>query len=495
MTINAFDPEGPGLLNVFDISPVGMAITREDFKFTRINDTFCSMMGFSREELMALTFKDITHPDHLSFDLVSYQRLLAGEIPLYKTEKRYIRKDGQIIWGILNLILLPETKGEYKYVLAVVEEITTRKEAEEALMLSEEKYRLLFENLSYGFFMAEVITDHNEPVNFRILEVNRYVKDIIGKEPEELKGKTAVDVVPGVKTEIIRKLSMPALTGEPVTLETYSDILHKYLRIHSYCPLKGYFAAFYEDVTEYRTAEKDIRVKNEELHRLNAEKDKFFSIIAHDLKSPFHNFINLTRMMEEKFPSSTPEKNLEYIRMLGDSSVNLFRLLENLLDWAKLQRGMTTVNPVSLQLSEAVQSNLDMVSEQARKKNIGITMDVPDQMKVYADERMVDGILRNLLTNALKFTGPGGKIAITARPHDRTHVLISFRDTGIGMDREMLEGLFRIDVNTGRTGIEGEASSGLGLILCKEFVERNGGRIWVESKPGEGSEFSFTLPG
>ena len=174
--------------------------------------------------------------------------------------------------------------------------------------------------------------------------------------------------------------------------------------------------------------------------------------------------------------------------------MNLFRLLENLLDWAKLQRGLTTLDPVNLSLSEAVESNLDMLAEPARKKEIRISTDVPEDMQVHADERMLNGILRNLLTNAVKFTPQGGEISVEARHLGRQWIETSVRDSGIGISPEMCERLFRIDVSTGRPGTEGEPSSGLGLILCKEYVERNGGKIRVESTPGKGSAFYFTLP-
>jgi PAS domain S-box-containing protein len=482
---------------IFEACPVGMALTHLDFTFATANETFCNMLGYSEQELKKLTFKDFTHPNDLTHDLISLDLLVTGRITSYKTEKRYIRKDGQVIWGLLNVILIRDDAGTGRNYLVVVEEITYRKTAEEALRVSEEKYRLLFENLNYGFLMGEVITDQtNEPVDFRIVEVNRYVKEFLGFDPVEVRGKTILEIFPTAEMEIdvIKKICSPALTGIPVAVESYSTTLKKHLKIHSYCPVKGYFAAIYEDVSERWKAEAEVREKNDELRRLNVEKDKFFSIIAHDLKSPFHTFINLTRMMEEKFPSFTLVKNLEYIRMIGDSAVNLFRLLENLLDWAKLQRGMISVNPVSISVLSAVESNLDMVRDHARKKNIDVSTDVPEDMQVYADERMVDGILRNLITNAVKFTQPGGKIAVAAKHQDRTHIVISVRDTGIGISRKMCDNLFRLDVSSGRPGTEGEVSTGLGLILCKEFVERNGGTISVKSKPGKGSVFSFTLP-
>ncbi len=163
--------------------------------------------------------------------------------------------------------------------------------------------------------------------------------------------------------------------------------------------------------------------------------------------------------------------------------------------WSRLQRGLFAFNPSIYPLMPRISENMQMVMEAARKKEISISYDVPEKLEVLADGNMLGGIIRNLATNAVKYTPRGGCILISAEKNSDHAVEISVRDTGIGMDAEMLAGLFRLDSVSNRTGTEGEPTTGLGLILCKDFVEKHGGKLWAESETGKGSTFRFTLPG
>jgi len=232
----------------------------------------------------------------------------------------------------------------------------------------------------------------------------------------------------------------------------------------------------------------------EELKEANAAKDKFFSIIAHDLRGPFSGFLGLTEIMAEDLPSLTMDEIQGFSVNMRNSASSLYRLLENLLQWSKMQQGSIPFNPELLQLLQVVDECITMVIEQAKNKGIEITFDVKDDLKVFADSNMLQTIIRNLVSNAMKFTPKGGKISVSAKAIDDKNIEIAVKDTGIGMTSEMINNLFRLDVKTNREGTDGEPSSGLGLLLCKEFVEKHGGKIWVESQEGKGSEFKFTLP-
>ena len=176
------------------------------------------------------------------------------------------------------------------------------------------------------------------------------------------------------------------------------------------------------------------------------------------------------------------------------SATNLYSLLGNLLEWSRMQRGLTTFVPSSFQLMQRISESMVYVLESAVKKEISISYDIPENLEVYADKNMIGGIIRNLVSNAVKFTPKGGKITISAKSGSYNSIEISIKDSGIGMNTNMIEHLFRLDVNTSRTGTEGEYSTGLGLILCKDFIEKHGGKLWIESEPGKGSTFRFTLP-
>jgi signal transduction histidine kinase len=179
---------------------------------------------------------------------------------------------------------------------------------------------------------------------------------------------------------------------------------------------------------------------------------------------------------------------------MKNSATNLFRLLENLLNWARMQKGRITFTPEIMVLLPVVGESVEILREQAKTKKIQIDLDIPDDLEAYADKNIFQTIIRNLVSNAIKFTHRGGNVLISAfRATDR-EVQISIRDTGIGMDQELVDNLFRIDVKTNRKGTEGELSTGLGLLLCKEFVEKHSGKIWVESKEGKGTVFHLSLP-
>jgi len=243
-----------------------------------------------------------------------------------------------------------------------------------------------------------------------------------------------------------------------------------------------------------RTSEQNYRNKNEELMKLNVEKDKFFSILAHDLRSPFNSFLGLTKMLVEGTPSLTQDKIQKIAESMRKSATNLYGLLENLLEWSSLQTGIKTFNPASVKLHERISETMASIREMASRKGIDINYNIPEDLVVYADENMLGSIIRNLSSNAVKFTHRGGNVIITVNPNSNGYVEISFRDTGVGMHREMVENLFKLDIDTSRKGTDNEPSTGLGIILCKEFVEKHGGKLWVESEEGKGSTFYFTLP-
>jgi len=241
-------------------------------------------------------------------------------------------------------------------------------------------------------------------------------------------------------------------------------------------------------------AQNDLYFKTEQLEKLNAEKDKFFSIIAHDLRGPFSAFLGFTQMMVEDLHAMELKDIQEMAVSMKGSAENLYRLLENLLQWAKMQRGLIPYNPEVFSLLPIITESISMVNESAKNKEIRISCEIQEELDVYVDSNILQAVLRNLISNAVKFTPKGGEISLAAKPSGNKLIELSITDSGIGMNAVMLDNLFEINNNSNRQGTEGEPSSGLGLILCKDFVEKLGGEIWVESEVGKGSVFSFTIP-
>ncbi len=252
---------------------------------------------------------------------------------------------------------------------------------------------------------------------------------------------------------------------------------------------------------ELTVANNDLIFQNEkelklvaELATLNAEKDKFFSVIAHDLRGPLSSFLGLTSLLNEKLTGMTLDEIQVMAILMKKSATNLNNLLGNLLEWSRMQRGLATFNPVSFILRQPVSEIIETIQEAANKKNISISTDIPAGLKTFADVNMLMSIMRNLCSNAVKFTYKGGSILVSAKPVSGNRIEISVKDTGIGMNETLLQDLFRIDGNSSRKGTDDEPSTGLGLIICKDFVEKHAGILSVESQEGQGSIFRFTLP-
>lgn len=240
-----------------------------------------------------------------------------------------------------------------------------------------------------------------------------------------------------------------------------------------------------------RHQSKKLMEQSIELQKLIATKDKFFSILAHDLRGPIGGFMGITDFLLEDL--SADEKN-ELSIELNHSAHSLFSLLENLLEWARIQQGQIAFNPVDIDLNELVQECLKAQSDSIRKKDIRIDVTIAENQVVFADENMLQSIIRNLLSNAVKFTPKNGNISVSASTNQNGSVVVLIKDSGIGMKSEMVSNLFCLNANNSRPGTEGERSSGLGLHLCKDFVEKHGGEIWVESEVNIGTSFYFSIP-
>lgn len=237
-----------------------------------------------------------------------------------------------------------------------------------------------------------------------------------------------------------------------------------------------------------------LLVKNNELEVLNMEKDKLFSIIAHDLRGPFSSFLGLTEIMAEEIATFTTEELKSFAENMNISAKNLYNLLENLLQWSRLQRQSIPFTPTLVNLKRSIEDNLGLIIESATKKNLQIKVNVPEDYNLEADDSMLQIVIRNITSNAVKFTGRGGTIFISAKLSGTGDIIISFRDNGIGMDEKMRSSIFKLDSKNGRSGTEGEPSTGLGLVICKELIEAHKGRIDVLSEVGKGTEFIITLP-
>src|SRR5664280_373109 len=249
------------------------------------------------------------------------------------------------------------------------------------------------------------------------------------------------------------------------------------------------------DITKHKLAEEEIKLKNELLLTTNAEKDKFFSIIAHDLRGPLSSFLSATQILSDDIQTMDTQEIKEITVSMKESAQNIYTLLENLLEWSRLRRGGLAFDPEILNLREKVTDCIDVLTETAKKKKVDIVISIAEETDAYVDNHMFESIVRNLVSNAIKFTNVGGKISVEAISNNNHFIEMKVSDSGIGMSPELKSKLFLLSEKTSRPGTNGEMSTGLGLLLCKEFIEKHGGKIWVESEVGKGSSFYFTIPG
>ena len=249
-----------------------------------------------------------------------------------------------------------------------------------------------------------------------------------------------------------------------------------------------------ENFKHIQSLNDELAKSETELIKLNAKKDKFFSIIAHDLKNPLQGFLGLTKDLAENFNTFNLDELNDYFVTLYDTAKQLYKLLENLLLWSRIQRGSVEQKYEILSLKDLINLNIDLSKINAKRKNINVLNNVDKDISVYADLNMLNTIIRNLLSNAIKFTPEGGRIEFKAAyiPGDKK-VIFKIIDNGVGIDEDTKSKLFKIDKQMTTKGTNNESGTGLGLILCQDLVEKNNGTISVQSKPGEGTAFIISL--
>ncbi|MDG5767860.1 hybrid sensor histidine kinase/response regulator [Balneolales bacterium ANBcel1] len=242
-----------------------------------------------------------------------------------------------------------------------------------------------------------------------------------------------------------------------------------------------------------KKSQDELIEKNQELQQLNTSKDKFFSIISHDLKSPFQGLIGLTELLYEDIEQMGKEDIHEFAKMINESSRNLLNLLENLLEWSVLERNKEVFEAETTDLNPVLERNVRLFEASCSKKKITLKNNASGPVTAWCDKNMVDTVIRNLVSNAIKYTPEGGTITLESEA-DKETATVRVRDSGIGMDEQTRNNLFRIDEMKSRPGTNQEKGTGLGLLICKELMEKNDGEISVESAPGKGSVFTIRLP-
>lgn len=333
----------------------------------------------------------------------------------------------------------------------------------------------------------------------------RYVKiaptnhSLLIKRPEEMVNKTVYDIFDISTARYFHDSILKCLdTKELVVIEYPLKIDGQNRWFTARISWKSDRTVIYQafDITEQKNIHQELARSEQNLSVLNATKDKFFSIIAHDLRSPFNQILGFSELLLDEYDDISPETHKIYISNIHKSSKQTLWLVDNLLSWSQSQRGLLVFSPVNIKFIDLVEEILLLFRDALSSKEIQLQVSIGANLMVYADKDMLSTVLRNLVSNAIKYTPLKGKITISANPaagSPSSAVQVTVEDNGTGIEPDLLEDLFTVKQKGSRPGTQNEKGTGLGLILCKELVEKLGERIWVESDPEKGSRFIFTL--
>ena len=450
--------------------------------------------GFSREELKNQTGSDLLeyiHPKERIKVKDHFSSFINEEREPGVLEFRIRMKDGATNW-VRSLSTTIEYKGGKAVQIALID-ISEWKNVEEKLNASKEKYRLLAEAVK------DIILFHD--IKGRILYVNQAAVEISGWSCQELLAKNVGEFLVDERLEKIRQSSKSEKKRKDGIYET--RILNKagkeyYLEVNSSLMkneegIKGILVVA-RDITEKKHQEEKINKYYQELKRINNQKDKYFSLLAHDLKSPFISLLGYSEFLANEVENLSQEEIREYASSINVSSRGIYNLLENLLQWSSFQTGRLDYSPENFVLNDILDEVFFLYYSYAVKKGINLKNNLHSgKIKAYADKNMVSTILRNLVSNAIKFTSKGGIVSISSSKAEN-NILLKVEDTGRGITEDKLDSLFTIEKSIASEGTEKEKGSGLGLVLCKEFIEKNNGEIFVKSVPGKGTSFEITIP-
>lgn len=347
------------------------------------------------------------------------------------------------------------------------------------------KYNSLKDIQETNFYLYKCYKDKGEfEIALDNFENYSRIKDLIYSKDSEKKM---------ANLEFQREIALKDQQIEIQTLRIKSETRKVYLLIVVSIAVATLFGLFLFLYIYNRRNNQLLKEKNALISSINNQKDKFYSIIAHDLKGPFNGFLGLTELMADDIDNMSNEEIKFAASNMRSSAKNLFNLLENLLEWSRMEQNLIPFTPKKYQLESFVLDSIVTLRDNASKKEITINTNIPSSFAIFADKNMFQAVVRNIVLNAIKFTPKKGTIDIQAT-QKHTDIIIAVKDTGIGMCPKTIDELFKIDIQNNRIGTDNEPSTGLGLILCKEFIEKHNGKIWAESEEGNGSIFFISFP-
>ena len=480
---------------IFEESPFSILMTGKDFGILRANSAFCNLIGYKEEDLKSLTFRNFTHPDYIANDEISLLNLVAGEIPLYHSEKRYIRSDGSIIWGSTSVSIIRNKMAEVQFFLVMIEDITARKKAAFELSSSVSLLRATLESTEDGLLVVDF--------NGKIVQYNQKFADM-WKIPEEVlapgEDSKALEYVqsglidPESFLAIIKHLySNPEATSFDLLEFTDGRFFERYSQPQTIDGESVGRVWSFRDITQRKKAEAELIAAKEKAEESDRLKTAFLHNVSHEIRTPMNAIIGFSSLLNE--PDLSEEDRHQYIDIIFQSGGQLLSIINDIVDIANVESGQAKVNLTEINLNTKLKSLNEQFSINGKQNNVVINLEttLPDKDSIIVtDNTKLVQILSNLINNAIKFTS-NGQVKFGYVLKDR-FLEFFVKDTGIGIPPEYHDRIFERFYQVDSTISRQYNGTGLGLSICKGYVELLGGTINVKSETGKGTLFLFTIP-
>lgn len=482
---------------ILSASPDGIGILSFEGNIKFISDHLAKMNGYSvkeKDEFLGKSISSFIAPTDYKKLAINMKKLMEGKKLQNITEYEAIKKDGSHFTIAVNSTILNDYNGSPQNILFVERDVTELKKTEEALRKSEAQFRAVVQTIPDLIWLKDP--------NGVYLSCNGVFANFFGLVTEKLIGKTDYEIITREIADIFSSQDKKVIK-EGKTIH-YEENLPFEGQIKNFETTK---APVYDesgelmgvlgiahDITKRKQAEKVLIENEKRLNELNASKDKFLSILGHDLKSPLATINGFSSLLQDQIAENNQKGTEFYADIIHEASQKAIDLVDDLMQWSRSQSGKMACDPEILEVDELITSVIQLLQPVASKKNINICTDYNHLALVSTDRYMVETILRNLISNAIKFSNSGGEIVIKTF-QDEENLTVSVIDNGIGIAQEKLEKMFRIEESFTTPGTSNEKGTGLGLLLCKEFLTILKGEIWVESEENKGSVFHFSIHG
>lgn len=464
----------------------------DESRLLLVNDAFCEIFHLSREDIIGKTLAENVSPEERESFLAIDRQVIANGIENINEETLTVQGEPTHTISTKKSRFI-DSQGN-RFLVGIIRDITDRINAEEDLRMSEEQFRSLFTQSQIGSAIIDL--------NNKILKSNEALCEFLGFSEEEILGQSIEDFChPNDK-----HIGQAAIAKLKEGVHNSTVVDKRYIRkdgsirwgqksVSLIRDKEGnplYLLPVILDITDRYFALQSLKDSQLQFKELNDSKDKILSIISHDLRSPLTSIVSYTALLTDPNYPLNDQEQCEFLKLVDTTGRSTLKLLDNLLDWANIQRGKVQINPSEFQLSELVEEIFGLSESAALLKQISLKRKI-EVDTLQADRNVLKSILLNLISNAIKFTEKEGLIEVSST-ENQEFIQIAVIDNGIGMSPQKCNGLFSITANKSTPGTEKEPGSGLGLILCKDFAKILGGEIWVESTLGQGSTFTISIP-